>query len=206
MLIKKLHDAVCQHCIAALQHIRSERPNDRFYGYALYTSGGLDYAFLTAFSQEGLDQIVSKYQENPIFDTKSEFDLRSSLKWSSADSPLHGLCECLPGDLDGLMAEISENYYDSEDDVQAEELCREVEKIFIEALKKLDADGLFGTGEDRQKIVVNILKGDQSIEEKVHFASLLNSPEILSGFEEDMAQFEKQWARSEIATPRKPSD
>jgi len=49
-------------------------------------------------------------------------------------------------------------------------------------LKQLDDEGIFGEGEQRKSIVLNILMGDQSDEERMKYAKLLNPSSVYNHF------------------------
>ena len=65
--------------------------------------------------------------------------------------------------------------------------------IFLSALsgkkmgaKKIDAEGLFGSGEERKQVVVNLLMGDQSDEDRLEFAERVNPPESVEMLRQDL--------------------
>jgi hypothetical protein len=183
----RIEQALYDHGIAALKRIRAARPNDRIYSIAFYTSGEFGYAFLTAASYEGLEDAVASYLGKPFYANADPWKLRRRLKWSPCDSPLHGLCEDVPGQLDPLIVDLSEEYRAIDDDAESKAFVGRVESTFISALRRLDMEGQLGTPEERAGIVLNLLKGDQSDEERVRNASLLNSPEIASAYTDELA-------------------
>jgi hypothetical protein len=99
MNAERFIQALYEHGVAALKRIQDARPHDRFYSFAFYTSGEFAYAFLTAASYEGLEEAVASYLKRPRYATADPAELRRSLKWSPCDSPLHDLCQDIPGEL-----------------------------------------------------------------------------------------------------------
>ena len=57
--------------------------------------------------------------------------------------------------------------------------------VCIRVLKRLDAEGVFGAGERREGIVLNVLMGDQSDEERLKYAKLLNPASVYARFQEE---------------------
>ena len=181
--------ALYEHGVAALKRIREARPHDRFYSFAFYTSGDFGYAFLTAASYEGLEEAVASNLNFKAswYSPKDPMELHQSLKWSPCDSPLHDLCQDIPGELESEIAAVSEELFaifssDVDDPSEADAFASRVELMFIDALRRLDNDGHFGSPDERGGIVLNLLKGDQSNERRLRFASLLNPPETVSRF------------------------
>lgn len=187
MNFDRLQQALYDHGLAAVPRIRAVRPNDSFYSFAFYTSGEYGYAFLTASSHEGLDEVVADYLSNPSYSHQNPVHLRTTLKWSPCDSPLHELCAEASQELDEVMTEVSEAFPDIDDKKTFDEFVRRVDGAFIGALRQLDSEGRFGSGQERAGIVLNLLMGDQSDEERIHFASQLNPPGIVAAFAEELA-------------------
>ena len=180
-----LKQALYKHGIAAIQSIREARPKDTFYSFAFYTSGGFDYAFITASSYEGLDEAVKACLNEQPDSKESPDKLRCSLKWSPCNSPIHESYSLANDALDELMKEVSEIYQNIEEDA-LDDFFQGVLDTFIAALRQLDSEGRFGSPIEREGIVVNLLMGDQSDEERVHFAFELNPPDIVSRFSQEI--------------------
>jgi Domain of unknown function (DUF4303) len=185
--LDRLEQALYDHGIEALKRIREARPNDHFYSFAFYTSGEYSYAFLTASSYEGLEESVASYARMPHYATSDPEKIRRSLKWSPCDSPLHEFCDNTGDELDSLIGAACEEYMEIDDDTEAERFVDRLESTFVSALRRLDAEGYFGSPEERTGLVLNLLKGDQSDEERLRFASLLNPPKLVAAYAVELA-------------------
>lgn len=187
MNFDRLQQALYEHGLAAIPRIRSYRPCDSFYSFAFYTSGDFAYAFLTASSYEGLDEAVADYRRKPHYAQQDPDQLRTSLKWSPCDSPLHEFCGGASDDLDENMTEVSEAFPDLDDEEAFDEFVRHVERAFIGALRQLDSEGRFGSATERAGIVLSLLMGDQSDEDRIRLASFLNPPAVVATFTKELA-------------------
>ncbi len=175
---------------------------DRLYGFGVYTTDSASYLMVTAFSEAGLAQCVSDYAGSKRGKGKDPELQRVSLRWSPCDSPLHeegsGL---LPEsdrivqelDVEGGGADEDDGDFDGEDDEddyfddeEQDPAVGEVLRIAVQALQEMDRDGLFGTGADRERLVLCVWKGDQSNIERHEFAKALNPPTVAKRFGEEM--------------------
>jgi hypothetical protein len=187
MNFDRLQEALYQHGLAAIPRIRSHRPSDSFYSFAFYTNDEFSYAFLTASTEQGLDEVVAEYRQEPLYAQKDPAQLRTNLKWSPCDSPLHEFCEEGAIELDEIMTEVSEAFPDVDDEEAFGDFVGRVEEAFLSALKQLDTEGRFGTPAERDQVVINLLMGDQSDEDRTRLASELNPPEVVARFTEELA-------------------
>jgi hypothetical protein len=187
MNFDRLQQALYEHGLAAIPRIRSHRPSDFFYSFAFYTGGEFSYAFLTASSEEGLEEVVAEYRQQPHYAQQDPAQLRTSLKWSPCDSPLHAFCEEGAGELDGIMNELSEAFPDVDDEEAFCDFVGRVEEAFLGALKQLDKEGRFAAPTERAQLVLNLLMGDQSDEERTRLAAELNPPEVVARFTKELS-------------------
>jgi hypothetical protein len=175
----------------AFQRIRDAHPGERFYTFAFYTSGGLGYAASTASTYEGLEAVARKYQKNPMYSTRSLEQLKRELKWSPCDSPLHCEADDDLADLGPLMAAVSEESYRLYEADESGSLSKDfdakVRTCFANALNRLDQEGAFGRGDERRRVVVNLLMGDQSDEDRLSFAARVNPPELVEQYRRELA-------------------
>ncbi len=134
---------------------------------------------------------------------------RACLRWSPADSPLHEIGSGLLPRSDAIVQaldfegrwddEIDDHADDADDDAdEGDQLDDEdddyppdpeVEKVFeivLQTLKELDADGLFGTGAERERLVLSIWQGDQSNLDRYAFAKALNPAVVAARFGREM--------------------
>jgi hypothetical protein len=115
-----------------------------------------DYAVLLFNTEEGLTRIAGENNQ------------RDELRWSPPDwdSAQHAE-ELFEGvnDILGSLVQVQ-----GHDEAQ----CGKRRKVFIEVLKLLDSQEMFGTGASRESAVVNIMWGDQDIRAHVESARELN--------------------------------
>ncbi|MEQ1749873.1 MAG: hypothetical protein ABL974_10650, partial [Prosthecobacter sp.] len=64
---------------------------------------------------------------------------------------------------------------------------KQVVTAFLSALRQFDSEGLVGTPAQRSGLVLNLLMGDQSDEDRLQFAALVNPPDVVSSFASDLA-------------------
>lgn len=167
----------------AFQSLKQHYESEIIYAFALYTHGDFSYVTSTASSEEGLTKVAQKYIAEGRHNNRSLSEQRILLRWSPADSLLHEVGGEFFNDIDPLLEEanaIMDALYDEENDSwdAVEAFAQRVESSFIMALQTLDSEGLFGTGEQRKAITVNLLMGDQSDESRVQHAQQLNPPEV----------------------------
>ncbi len=185
MDFEKLENVLYKKGLDAFATLFTSKPLDNFYSFGFYTTGEYNYAATTASSYEGLEQVLKEYG----YGDKPKDSIE--IKWSPVDSPLHSDSGCC-----GIIKEVNEllnealkesdKIYENEGLEGLEEFNVQIENAFLNALKRLDAKGVFGKGELRKKVVVNLLKGDQSYEERLEFAKKLNPPEAVEIFTKDM--------------------
>lgn len=160
-------------CKSIFSNIIKELASEDIYSIALYYSGDdWLYLFPTVSTKNGLSKVVVKYKKNENYQDKYTDELEATLKWSPCDSPYHeDYLSALPQTdkmllqaqfMDELMEE--ENY--EEFDLRLVGICMDV-------LKQLDLDGAFESL-DRSSFALNLLSGDQSEEERLERAKVLN--------------------------------
>ncbi len=188
--LKKLEHELYRNGLAGFRRIREAHPKDQFYCFAFYTNGEFSYVALTASTLEGLDKVVQDYKKKPRYEAMSVEDLRLDLKWSPCDSPLHDVAEDVLTALDPLMQAVSaelDRRFDINDDRKSfDDFVAQVRACVASALKRIDAEGVFGRGDERKKVVINLLMGDQSDEDRIGFAERVNPPESVKMLKQDL--------------------
>lgn len=161
--VSELQSAIAEAATRAWEQIQTEFGDQQLYGFALYTTDVCQYITCTAFSEEGLAEVVAEYGDGST---------ESGLRFSPADSPLHTIGEQFFYDLvDPLL---DERYLDGDDeDLFAAEVQRRFDACFA-ALTQLDREGLFDQIGDRDRFVLNVLQGDQSDNSRLANAQRLN--------------------------------
>ena len=164
----ELVEAVTVATRAAATELFQEYPDDHFNYFSLTTPGEGLSPTITAWSNEALDQAVEDAGDDP--------SARPELKWSYADSPFYGY-----GDqhFDGVR-----RLFDALDGAKANE--RKMDAM-VQALKRLDQEGVFGRGPKRDGMVLNVeyMPPDHS---NVERARLLNPPAALTDWLKEAAE------------------
>ena len=132
-----LTESIEAYVAESFRGLLDARPED-FYYITLATTGEAHPPVLSAWSREALNAV-------PIAD-------RPSLKWSYADSPYYDFGEAYFGIVEAAFEKrpsldsLSENARDAE-------VCSRLAAM-EEAIVRLDQKGLFGTGPERESLVV----------------------------------------------------
>lgn len=187
--LKQLEDGLYRYGLAGFRRVRAAHPNDHFYSFAFYTSGSYSYVVLTASTHEGLDTVARKYKATTHYKAMSTEELAINLKWSPCDSPLHCDDELTPlrDRMRAVAAELTRRFDLDDGSRSYDEFKSRVDACFAEALKRIDAEGVFGRDEERKDVVVNLLMGDQSDEARLAFARRVNPPESVKMLERDLS-------------------
>lgn len=196
--LQNLEDKLYQHGLAGFRRIRRAHPHDRFYCLAFYTCGEFSYVLVTASSYEGLERVANEYKQDPSYESMSLDDLRLMLKWSPCDRPLHGDSRDVLVDLDPLLESVVNEFdrrFDLKDGGKSfDEFTVQVRACFAHALQRIGAEDVFGDGNERKRLVVNLLMGDQSDEDRIEFASRVNPHEAVDMLRRDLDAGNAIWA------------
>ena len=173
----ELADTIESATKKAVTDLFKSHPRDHFYYLSLITVGDAFPPNLAAWSEEALEDAV-----------KNEFDIedaRKGLKWSYSDSP--GFCygDEHFGDVRKLFAMRPgiDSIHSAAWEAEYELRLRAMET----AMRNLDEQGLFGTGERRLNIVVNVevMPPDYTNTQR---AKRLNPPEAIRVWLEEAAE------------------
>ena len=187
---------------AAWATIHDTHASEQLYGFGVYTTDSASTLMVTAFSEAGLAASVAHSLAGRRGQGRDPELQRATLRWSPCDSPLHGEGESLLTESDRLVQELElegagddddaddfDEDLDDDDFLEDEDLDPAVDAVFaiaVEVLQDMDRDGLFGSGAERERLVLCIWKGDQSNVERYEFAKLLNPPPVTKRFGEEM--------------------
>lgn len=160
----------------AIKELFARHPG-RFYYLSLVTTGEAHPPVLAAWSEEALEEAVKG--------TDDRNDARWGLKWSYADSPFYCFGE--------HHFEHVNRLFDLRPDIHSldgEERIAEYGlrlRAMEEALLRLDQQGVFGTGGERLKIVINVevVPPDFTNTQR---AKRLNPPEAIRCWLEEAAE------------------
>jgi len=194
---------------AAFLNLRRDLHEEGIYSLAFYTHQEYCYVMPTCSTLVGLNTVARKYKTLDYYKNFSVETLEKRLKWSPCDSPHHGRGDefFIPVSdfLDDIYpADVFQELYDPDNNdwSKAEKLEKDMEETLILALIELDRRQVFGTGNERESIVVNLLMGDRSMEDIVRTASRINYDtvvvrllqELQDGFEASISEEERlQW-------------
>lgn len=173
----ELVEAITEAARAAISDLFCEYPDDHFYYVSLITTGEGHAPELTAWSKEALASAAKK--------SDHEAEALLELKWSYADSPFYG-----HGDhyFEGVR-----HLFDARpkpDPESAQEWNQEYSlrlRAMEAAMARLDAAGLWGRGDDRIGIVINVevMPADHT---NVERALRLNPTDALKDWLEEAAE------------------
>jgi hypothetical protein len=166
--------------------IQGAHTNEHFYSFALVTSGDMAYVYPTASTEEGLTQAAQKYIDKGRKSDKGKTleQMRDELRWSLGDSYLNmedntyfEAVNALVANISDIIDEFPEDSWDEFDTFVAQFMG-----VCTDVLKRLDSENVFGAGEQRDAITLNILMGDQSDDEMRKYAKLLNAASVYERF------------------------
>ncbi len=178
----RLYEALYVETRQAWRDLKNKHQGEDFYAFGLYTTDAVSYLTITASTEPGLMTVAKGHA------TGSEKSLESqliALRWSPCDSPLHE-------EGDGLLPESQAvrdsgpHPYDCTDE-ESDAAVEAVFRTFTAVVQKLDSEGEFGTGDQREKLILGIWMGDQSDEDRVALARPMNSAVAIERFAREMS-------------------
>ena len=138
-------DAIVQQLKAELtrawHRVHRDVPGERVYAFGIYTTECADYARPFACGELGLQRVAAEYVARGTYPATEAAD---NLRWSVADSPYVDTDEGGGPDAFGGRPDVY-----GLPDTAGEREVRFRLNAAARALKELDAEGLFGTGDDR---------------------------------------------------------
>ncbi|MDR6500760.1 hypothetical protein J2785_003930 [Burkholderia ambifaria] len=160
---------------ATFKALRALHPDEHFYAFALYTDSGAMTVVPAANSVEGLSRV--RAQQAVADDDPDPQYVWGFSEWAYAAaeaSPFNVICGKLADEV------LSPTFVRS----RFAEFSRQLHADMIEALRLLDRDGLFGTGEARESITLFISISDDDAAEALEneSAKALNPPAVADKF------------------------
>lgn len=185
MSFDELADRLVTAGRAAFLEARERNRGETFYSFALYSDVFAAYILPTCGTEEGLLRVAERYVAE--FGGTVE-EQAAGLRWSPADSPYHMLGE---EHFEGVLELLNErgDPWQRLDDQDRDAFYAEVDGRFeacFRALGRLDEEGLFGRGAERERVVVNILQGDQTDDDVLGNARRLNPAAAFARLERDL--------------------
>ena len=188
----------------AWRAIHAAHAQEGLYGFGVVTTDSASTLAVTAFSETGLDAAVATLLASKRGKGRDAALVRENLRWSLVDSPLHEQGADLLPEANLLVQELDAEA-DEEDDFDADDfdedaefdavdddgetldtLVDEVFEIAVEALQEMDEEGLFGSGPERERLVLCVWKADQANLERYDFAKMLNPSAVARRFGQEM--------------------
>lgn len=191
-LLENLEKTLYDNAQVAFSRIFATFAEEEIYGVALYTSDEHLYVCPTCFTEKGLDEVAQRYYKKEGYSALLSFEeMREKLRWSPCDSPRHlAFQDCLK-EADQIVDSAGYIIYgpdtmgefaSKEDEMEGDAMYYAIPEVFVKVLQRLDNEGVFGVGEAREKILVNIFKGEQSTEENLNFARRLNPASVYARY------------------------
>ena len=158
---------------ATFRALRALHPDEHFYAFALYTDSGAMTVVPAANSVEGLRRICAR---QAVADDDPRFVWGVS-EWAYAAaeaSPFNAICGRLADEV------LSPQFVQS----RFTEFSRQLHADMIAALRLLDRDGVFGTGDARAAITLFVSISDDDAAEALENASAkaVNPPAVADAF------------------------
>lgn len=166
---------------AAFTQARTEYPDESFYCFALFTDALATYVHATCCGEQGLRDTAAAYAESG---GGSVAEHAVDLRWSPCDSPYDMLGEEHFDRANELLGNRPDPY-DLDDEACEAEVAARFEACF-QALAQLDAEGFFGRGADRERVVVTVWQGDESERSRLASVQRLNPPAVAERFARDL--------------------
>ena len=181
-ILQQLRDELESAMITACMSSIDKHKGETFYSVSLYTSGEYGYYFDSIATLEGLKYAAERYLDNEDFrdEWKTLAKAMRELKWSPCDSPYHCEFQNEFRRVNQIVQEIWQKVDDSEEAVL--ETCEAIHEIGVVVLTSIKNSRIF----DPHDVVFNILKGDQSDEERVAIAEHLNSKKLVERLKLDL--------------------
>jgi len=176
---------------SAYSALRTRFPGHTLYTFGPYTNGAFEYLVPTASSDRGLAEAVATYKQGKSYAATPVETLALQLKWSPCDSPLHEDVS-FEDEVTAFMEHASDELrsaYEEEDHAACREIDECVHVAMCTAVKTLDVRGVFGAGDERP--LLNVWKADQSEEERISFAEILNPSEVAAQFRAELLEISR---------------
>ncbi|GAA4227284.1 hypothetical protein GCM10022254_14590 [Actinomadura meridiana] len=181
MSFEELVNRLVEAARAAFGEVRERHPGESFYFFALFTDAFAAYILPSCGSEEGLRSVAEKYVAEFGQTVEQQMD---DLRWSPVDSPHHMGGEEHFRPVLELLERRGDPWQRHDDGLDAEVDGR-FEACF-RALEILDEEGFFGRGPERDRVLVNVLQGDQSERSVLENARRLNPPAAVARLERDL--------------------
>jgi hypothetical protein len=163
-----------------LRAIRKEHPGETLYGFLFEISCEGFSAHGAVATEEGLRRYAKEYAAKHGGDAAQ---LRAEFRWGSTEDAWYQQPDSAFAAVNRLLAR-------AERDKLYELYAGVLEALCIDVLKELDAAGTFGTGVDRERVVLGVcyIGGDNSEKEFLGWAKQVNPPKVFKRLKAEYMQ------------------
>lgn len=150
-------------------------PDEHFYAFALYTDSGAMTVVPAANTEEGLKRVREQMEIGDDEDAPEFTWATGEWAYEAAESD----------SFDPLCKKLADNVLGPKfDEAKFAAYFKELQRDMIEALRLLDEEGLFGKGEERDKITlfVTISDDDEAVPLENESAKVLNPATVFDRF------------------------
>ena len=167
---------------AALLSVQANHADETFYAFGLYHSPLWEYIVPSANSEQVLTYRTSSFTGN----------VDVSNRWRPCDWAYHREGQEYFDSVNQWLTD--SEIYDIDDDDLLDAADDEITGICLEVLSTLDKEQVFGHGEKRERVVINIMMGDQD-DTWIDYARLLNSASTFNRWMHEVMYdgFNKRW-------------
>lgn|GEM_PF-1297532 len=156
----QLRKAIVKAGRAAFTALQKNHPSEHFYAFIFYTAPELGYLVPSSATEEALTRLAS--------DPREQEDLR----WSPCDWEYHLSGEAHFNEVNELLE--ADRVESARSEAERQERFDRRWSVFKQAILQLDEEGVFGTGDARAGVLVNIMWGDQDVVAHLQSARELN--------------------------------
>ena len=163
--------------------------NEKVYLVGLYTHNEYNYVYPTILTDVGLRKVAEEYlKKQSYLEHWGGIDrAMQALRWGPCDSPYHlefsELFEEPNEHLFNYLSSFDEQYFDDDEAMIKEEARRahKIHDIFVDVLKQVRSAKIFS-----ENTILNVLIGDQCFERQLINAELINPPEIVKSYRNEL--------------------
>ena len=162
---------------AAWQRARDRHPDHTPYAFVLHGHEGAERprVWPVVLSNEGLTQVAQRYVDRGYHDTLDE--AREALRWSVPDAP--DAYEWADGGLPRVIAAVERLIGTDVGDAAGYQMLADAA---VPAWQQLDAAGTFGTGADRNRLLLGFMLFDVAEDDTLGTVPLLNPPAVVERY------------------------
>jgi hypothetical protein len=177
---EQFHNLLYEASRTAFLDIQRTHENETFYFFAMNIEPLFGYIFPFSNTEETLTYMAEKFLAPGYHPNLSLDEAREIVRWGTIDAPLHHEGMTFFEEVNKFLEPVTEILMGFPNDPwdEFEAFHNLLVGVCIDVLKRLDAEGIFGTRERRNTILVNIFVGDLTNEQWLKYARELN-PDVV---------------------------